>query len=115
MRWKPNSARAFSRLTRSKPFKLQVKQSTIHGKGLFAAEPIPEKENIGKLQGTQTREDGIYVLWLDKQTGFKVEGDLKYINHSDTPNACYYDDLSVVALRDIAAGEEITHNYEADW
>ncbi|MBT4195428.1 MAG: SET domain-containing protein-lysine N-methyltransferase, partial [Gammaproteobacteria bacterium] len=39
----------------------------------------------------------------------------KYINHSDTPNACYYDDKSVVALRDINQGDEITHNYEADW
>jgi SET domain-containing protein len=42
--------------------------------------------------------------------------DLKYINHCERPNACYYDDLSVVALRDIEAGEEITHDYCCgDW
>lgn len=96
-------------------FKLIVRESAIHGKGLFAGEAIPAKQIIGKLQGVQTSEEGMYVLWLDQHTGFRVEGDLKYINHSDTPNACYYDDLSVVALRDIAPGEEITHNYEADW
>jgi SET domain-containing protein len=45
-----------------------------------------------------------------------VSCNLKYINHADNPNACYYDDLTVAAIRDISANEEITHNYEtADW
>ena len=102
-------------MSENKFYKLQVRESPIHGKGLFAAEPISANEMIGKLQGSHTGEDGMYVLWLDQQTGFQVVGDLKYINHSDTPNACYYDDRSVMTLRDIAEGEEITHNYEADW
>ncbi len=89
--------------------------SAIHGTGLFARRAIAKDSIIGYLEGQTTLEDGMYVLWLDHETGFRVSGDLKYINHSDTPNACYYDDLSVVALRDIEAGEEITHNYEADW
>ena len=101
--------------TNNRPFKLLVKQSEIHGKGLFAAQKIPANSLIGILQGRPTPQDGCYVLWLDELSGFEVEGDLKYINHSDTPNACYYDDRSVMALRDIAEGEEITHNYEADW
>jgi len=37
------------------------------------------------------------------------------INHSDTPNATFYDNLDVCATRDIKAGEEITHNYGAGW
>ena len=40
--------------------------------------------------------------------------DLRYINHHPDPNAVYYDDLTVYALRDIAPGEEITHNYWGD-
>jgi len=96
-------------------FKLIVADSVIHGKGLFAAESIPAHSIIGNLEGKETLQDGIHVLWLDNLTGFEVSCDLKYINHSDTPNACYYDDLSVVALRDINIDEEITHNYEADW
>ncbi len=55
------------------------------------------------------------MLWLDDKTGFEVSCELKYINHSDSPNACYYNDKSVVALKDIEKGEEITHNYGADW
>jgi len=92
-----------------------VDDSPIHGKGLFARSLIPKNTVIGHLEGRHTAQDGIYVLWLDEKNGFEVHCDLKYINHSDAPNACYYDDKSVVALRDINPDEEITHNYEADW
>ena len=92
-----------------------VGESPIHGKGLFAKQCIAAETVIGYLEGRQTVEDGMYVLWLDNETGFKVSCNLKYINHSDTPNACYSDDKSVVALRDINQGEELTHNYEAQW
>jgi SET domain-containing protein len=92
-----------------------IANSPIHGKGLFAAATIEKDSVIGHLKGRKTQKDGMYVLWLDHETGFEVTCDFKYINHSDAPNACYYDDKSVVALRDIEAGEEITHNYEADW
>jgi hypothetical protein len=53
---------------------------------------------------------------LSETEGFKVSCHLKYINHAVKANACYYDDLTVVALNCIKQGEEITHNYEtADW
>ena len=89
--------------------------SSIHGTGLFAREEILKDTIIGYLKGKPTQQDGMYVLWMDSKNGFEVGCDLKYINHSDSPNACYYDDKSVVALCDIACDEEITHNYEADW
>ncbi len=89
-------------------------KSTIHGTGLFARKGILKDTLIGQLQGKITKQDGMYVLWLDDKTGFKVSCDLKYINHSDSPNACYYDDRTVVALSDIGADEEITHNYETE-
>lgn len=92
-----------------------VNHSSIHGKGLFAGQQILKDSVIGYLKGKITHQDGRYVLWLDNKTGFEVSCDLKYINHSDTPNACYYSDKSVVALKDIQQGEEITHNYTADW
>jgi uncharacterized protein len=91
-----------------------VAESGIHGKGLFAAETIKKDTIIGYLDGKPTQKDGMYVLWIDSETGFEVSCKLKFINHSDEPNACYYDDKSVVALRDIQPNEEITHNYEAD-
>ena len=93
-----------------------VAPSSIHGKGLFARAPIKSGEIIGWLEGKPSRKDGTYVLWLSARRGFEVTCRHRYINHSTRPNACYYDDLSVVALRDIAADEEITHDYGcADW
>lgn len=88
-----------------------IAASPIHGFGLFAARPIAQGTIIGWLSGIPCTEDGDHVLWLSAERGVEVTCELKYINHADQPNACYYDDLSVVALRDIAPGEEITHNY----
>lgn len=93
-----------------------VDRSKIHGNGLYARVPIGKDTIIGKLIGKPCQVDGCYVLWLSKSKGFEVSCDLKYINHALDPNACYYDDLTVVALRDIARDEEITHDYEtANW
>lgn len=98
------------------PKNTYVAPSAIHGQGLFARIPIRDGEVIGYLQGRPSTKNGDYVLWISATRGIEVLCDLRYINHSDSPNACYYDDLSVVALRDIAAGEEITHDYGCnDW
>ena len=96
------------------PGKTYVAVSAIHGKGLFANSAIPGGAVIGWLKGKPCSTDGDYILWISEHQGIEVLCDLKYINHADEPNACYYDDLSVVALRDIAAYEEITHNYNSD-
>ena len=96
--------------------KTYIAKSRIHGQGLFAREAIAKGEVIGWLQGEPCEEDGSYVLWLTETEGFRVTCHLRFINHSTSPNACYYDDLSVVAVRHIAANEEITHDYEsAEW
>jgi hypothetical protein len=93
-----------------------VAQSNIHGNGLFAQFHIPAGTIIGWIKGIPSKRDGSYVLWLSARKAIEVTCDMKYINHSDEANACYYDDLSVVALRDIYPDEEITHNYASnDW
>ena len=93
-----------------------VAASDIHGQGLFAKSRIRGGTVIGWLQGRPCTEDGDHVLWISEHQGIEVMCDLRYINHSDQPNACYYDDLSVIALRDIAPDEEITHDYASnDW
>ena len=93
-----------------------VAASAIHGKGLFANSAIAGGDIIGWLNGKPCSTDGAYVLWISERQGIEVLCDLRYINHADDPNACYYDDLSVVALRDIEPHEEITHNYNSnDW
>ena len=90
-----------------------VGKSNIHGQGLFARIDIPKNTVIGTIQGKSCKRNGAHVIWLNENQAFKVSCNLKYINHADKPNACYYDDLTVVALGKIKAGEEITHNYES--
>lgn len=93
-----------------------VKESAIHGLGLFAKKAIESGKVLGKLQGGPTTEDGPYVLWLDDNNkGFRVNCIFKYINHNSKPNACYYDDLTVVAIKNIRKEEEITHHYGDEW
>jgi len=92
--------------------KVYVAQSSIHGKGLFAKEFIPADSVIGTLIGHYTKTDGEHVLWLDEITGIHVLCQFRYINHSDSPNAVYYDTLEVYAVKDISIDEEITHNYQ---
>ena len=94
--------------------KIYVKKSSIHGQGLFAKEKIKTGELIGVVKGKPTDIDGPYVLWIDGVKGFEVSCQLRFINHSDNPNAVYYNTLEVCALRDISADEEITHNYSSD-
>jgi len=90
---------------------VDVRTSAIHGKGLFAARRIRKGEHIGQIVGRLTTEDGPHVLWLTDELGIEVLNDLRYINHSDSPNAAYFDDGEVAALRNIQPGEEITHHY----
>jgi hypothetical protein len=95
--------------------KFYVEASAIHGLGLFARELISAGEVIGAIAPQPVAEDGPHVLWLSEDEGHQVEGPLRFINHSPQPNACYYDDLTVVALTDIAPGVEITHDYGDGW
>ena len=94
--------------------KFEVKESGIHGKGLFAKDKIKKGETIGSIKYIPTNEDGPYVLWVGDQ-GVRVDCDLKYINHSNKPNACYCEDLNVIAIKSINKGDEITHDYGDDW
>jgi len=101
-------------MTRSKENLVYVAASTLHGKGLFARVPIQTGEIIGWIEAEPANKNGPHVLWVSAKKGLKVNCCLRYINHADDPNACYYDDGSVMALRDIETGEEITHNYAGE-
>lgn len=92
----------------------EVKQSPIHGRGLFATQFILAGTCLGNIEGYHVDDDGPYVLWIDGVDGFCVTNDFKYINHNNQANSAYYDDLTVVALRDIYPGQEITHDYRGD-
>ena len=90
--------------------RLVVQPSGIHGRGLFAAEPISAGTLVGWCEVEPADPPGPHTLWCE--TGpVNVVCDLRFTNHSADPNVVYYDTLRVVALRDIAVGEELTYNY----
>lgn len=91
-----------------------VDDSLIHGRGLYAAEPIPEGTYIGTFKGPPAQRNGSHVLWLMDADGnwFGRRGanTLRYLNHDPDPNAEFYH-FDLYATRDIEAGEEITIDY----
>jgi len=89
---------------------LECKPSPIHGKGLFTKANIRKDTIVGNCKVRQIKKPNAYTLWCENGY-FEVQCILKYINHSKKPNVIYYDDFSVVALRNIKAGEELTHYY----
>ncbi|GAB3278012.1 hypothetical protein GCM10027297_14640 [Parahaliea aestuarii] len=94
---------------------MRVGESGIHGKGLFATVDIKADTLLGVCKSKPAREPTPYTLWLDGGKMVNVTCRLRFINHHKSPNVIYYDDLSVVALRDIKAGEELTHDYGEEW
>ena len=106
--------------------KAAVKESAIQGRGLFAAEPI-EKGEIVCIKGgsifnrrtllevtetlgpaeIQIAED-FFIGPLSEQ---EREGSMIFSNHSCEPNIGVQGQIVFVALRDIKAGEELTHDW----
>ena len=92
------------------PGLVRVEPSPIHGLGLFALRPLPADTIVGRLEGVLTDQDGMHVVWISDDLAVELTNDLRYINHSDDPNAALTD-LGVVTLRPVEAGEELTHDY----
>jgi len=92
-----------------------IERSPIHGRGLFATKDLTTGAMIGVYEGPVVEEDGVYVLWVEdipggKWTGYDGRNELRFMNHSDHPNA-ERDGLDCYALTDIQAGTEITIDY----
>jgi len=106
--------------------KAAVKESSIQGRGLFAAEPISKGEivcikggyifnretlrRVSKTLGPaeiQIAED-LFIGPLNEQ---EREGSMIFSNHSCEPNIGVQGQIVFVALRDIEAGEELTHDW----
>ena len=111
----------------------RLAQSPIHGFGVFAVAPIPKGTAVWRFEKGLDMEfspDIAEALPAHVRTFFSHYGyldrhvkriilcfdDARFVNHSDTPNVAtdYAQDSYGldVALRDIAAGEELTMNYE---
>ena len=111
---------------------IRVDRSKIHGLGLFAKRNLKagsvfsylSKKLMPSLLSPRyfyyrgvnerlmmVRADNPYIIFDEDGTANIVLCEMKYLNHSDDPNCCYYDDNSVVLLKDVHYGEELTHDY----
>jgi SET domain-containing protein len=97
--------------------RLVVAKSPIHGQGLFAGCDISLGTYLGCYEGRETSSDGMHVLWVEQDDeswlGYDGSNELRYLNHSATPN-CELDGQELYAARDIRAGEELTIDY-GEW
>ena len=93
-----------------------VSESPIHGRGLFARTDIEIDALIGEYLGKPSQANGMHVLWIwneqsDNWEGVDGDNELRFLNHSNKPNAEFYG-TELYALRNISAGEELTFDYQ---
>ena len=98
--------------------RVEVRNSPIHGRGVFARRRFRKGAYIATFEGRPTERDGMHVLWVLEEDGTEVgiEGrnDLRFLNHSSRPNAEFLGpDLH--ATRNIQPGQEITFHYGDEW
>lgn len=107
--------------------KIIDKKSLIHGRGIFSAKDIKRGEVICVIKGTKffkVNKNVKDALSHPDWVGFKMNNwvdpavPFKYLNHSCIPNSAVKGKVTLVALRDIKKGEEVTIDYsiiEADF
>ena len=109
---------------------VRVGTSPIDRQGLFAATDIPPGTRIVEYRGEKISkgesarrlaQHNAYIVYLNEQydiDGETLDNTARYVNHSCDPN-CALQTTSraiwVVALRDIQAGEELTHQYNYEY
>jgi len=91
--------------------------SPIHGQGCFARIAFRPGDHIGTYEGPVATRNGTYVLWVSDDrvhwTGRSGRNLLRWLNHSETPNAAF-DGFELYAIAAIAPGDEITFDYEGE-
>ena len=102
---------------------IRVVRSPIHGYGVVALRDFAEGEEIAEVDGVAWREgenvDDRYSLRIEDGLYFDMVDQTRFINHSCDPNSWVEvgvtDDgqawATVIALRPIAAGEELSYDY----
>ena len=107
--------------------KTEVRESEIHGRGLFATADIAKDEIVavkgGHIVDRKTLREKITPrlgsveiqidddLFIAPVTEEERELSMLYSNHSCDPNLGMRGEITFVAMRDIRAGEELTHDW----
>jgi len=102
--------------------KIEVKESPIHGSGMFAKSPITPGEAVVVWGGIfveteeaeRARAQGKIVMQLDDDV-YSIEepgeDSTYFMNHSCDPNVWMADTVTLVARRALATDEELTVDY----
>ena len=107
--------------------KTEVRESKIHGSGLFSTAHIGKDEIVAvkggyivdrqRLRREITPRLGPVEIQIDDNlfiapvTKEEREGSMLYSNHSCDANLGIRGEITFVAMRDIPAGEELTHDW----
>ena len=107
--------------------KTEVRESKIHGRGLFATADIAKDEIVavkgGHIVNRETLREKVTPhlgpveiqidedLFIAPVTEEEREGSMLYSNHSCNPNLGMRGEITFVAMRDIRTGEELTHDW----
>jgi SET domain-containing protein len=81
---------------------------------------VPQSDLLVRAGGRTVFDE--YLLYWSDEPGREIAmggGLLMFYNHSDRPNVEFHtgpepETMSVIALRDLAAGEELTYDYEVE-
>jgi SET domain-containing protein len=114
----------------SKPF-FTVKNSKIHGRGIFALRKIPAETCLIEYEGQRISwkeadrrhpanpDDPFHTFYFSLESGKVIDGnvngnDARWFNHCCDPNCEAREEdgrVFVYALRDIKRGEELNYDY----
>jgi uncharacterized protein len=112
--------------TRNRTVRLEVCESAVHGRGVYAAQFIPEGTRIIEYTGERVSweaapddENDPHTFNFGLENGEvinpKVGGnDARWINHCCNPNCEAIEEdnrIFIYAMRDIEAGEELFYDY----
>jgi uncharacterized protein len=133
------SKKSISKKTKSHPVLYEVRSSSIHRRGVFASTDIKKDDRIleykgekiskaesnrrGNVREESARKSGharVFIFELNKRQdldGSIPNNPAKYINHSCEANCeavNIHGKIWIMALRDIAQGEELSFDYGYD-
>jgi len=112
--------------TQKRTVRIEVRQSAVHGRGVYATQFIPKGTRIIEYTGERTscaaapndeNDPHTFNFGLDNGQVINPEiggNEARWINHSCDPNceAAEEDDrIFIDAIRDIRAGEELFYDY----
>lgn len=128
---KPDQAGRKSGKRKTASDRIEVRQSGVHGKGVYAIAPLAEGERIIEYKGEHISwkealkrhphdpDDPNHTFYFSLEDGDVIDAKYggnraRWINHACSPNCEAREKKGRVfihALRDIAAGEELFYDY----